>query len=709
MWFVLALFAFAVAPAAAKPTSTKPAAADAAIVADDPYLWLEEVDGRKALAWVKKQDAVAERELTADPSYAPMRDRVLTILNSDARIPTPGVLGDAWYNFWQDKNNVQGVWRRTTRASFATAAPAWEVVLDVDALSKTEGKTWVWHGAQCLPPEYRRCMVALSDGGTDADVKREFDTVDKRFVEGGFVVPTAKSDVAWIDADTLYVGTDWGANTLTDSGYPRQVRRWKRGTPLADAAVVDDGVAADVSVSAWVDHTPGFHREFITKAHTFYSSTTLLVRDNGTIKLDVPLDANVSAWREWLLVNLRTDWTVGGQTLPAGGLAAIRLDAFLAGDRTFQVLFAPTARRSLQGFATTKSHIVLSILDNVRSRSEVLTPAGNTFARSPIAGLPDMGDVSVWAVDDDTSDEVFVYVTDFLTPSTLAIGSAAPGAPAPSPLKALPALFDSANLEVQQFEATSKDGTKVPYFQVSKKGIALDGKNPTLIDGYGGFEVSRLPAYNAALGAAWLERGGVYVQANIRGGGEFGPQWHQAALKANRPRAYEDFAAVSQDLIDRKVTTPAHLGAKGGSNGGLLMGNMAVGWPQLYKAILCQVPLLDMRRYSKLLAGASWMGEYGDPDDPAQWAFIQTFSPYHLVRADGRYPRVFFTTSTRDDRVHPGHARKMYAKMAAMGHDVLYWENMQGGHGGAANNDQRAKMWALSYTFLWRELNEPVK
>jgi prolyl oligopeptidase len=674
--------------------------------ADDPYAWLEDVEGKKSLAWVKKQDKRSEKELTKDAGYEPLRQRLMTILNSNDRIPRPDVRGDHWYNYWQDASHVQGVWRRTTRDSYAANAPAWEVVLDIDALSVTEGKHWVWHGASCLPPENRRCMVSLSDGGSDADVKREFDLVDKAFVKDGFVIPQSKSDVAWIDQDTLYVGYDWGAGTLTDSGYPRQARRWKRGTPLADAKVVGEGKTSDVSVSAWVDHTPGYHREFFTAGHTFYDSETWLVQGDALVHVDVPTDANVWAWKDWLMVSLRSDWKPGDRKFVAGSLIATKFDDFMAGKREFQPLFTPTSRTSLAGTSTTKNLILLSVLDNVKSRTLVLTPGETGFVETTIAGLPEIGTVSVRPVDDLASDEVFVDATGFLQPPTLSIGSAVAGSAPPTVLKALPAQFDSSNLDVQQFEATSADGTKVPYFQVSKKDLKLDGNNPTVVDGYGGFEVSLTPNYSGGIGAAWLERGGVYVLANIRGGGEFGPTWHQAALKANRHKAYEDFAAVSQDLITRKVSSPEHLGAKGGSNGGLLMGNMAIGWPQLYKAILCQVPLLDMQRYSHLLAGASWMGEYGDPDDPEQWKFIQSFSPYHLVKPGVRYPRILFTTSTRDDRVHPGHARKMAAKMLDLGDDVLYWENTEGGHGGAANNEQRAKMWALSWTFLWNELNE---
>lgn len=675
----------------------------------DPYLWLEDVDGRKALHWVSRQNKVADRELTRDPAYGALRERLLDIFTSDARIPTPTVLNGTWYNFWQDEDHVQGVWRRTTAASYRTDAPAWETVLDLDALSAAEGRTWVWAGANCLPPEYRRCMVALSDGGSDATVKREFDTVEKKFVEDGFELPAAKSRLVWVDADTLYVSTDWGPETLTDSGYPRQVRRWTRGTPFTDAVWVAEAARTDVAISAWVDHAPGFYREGVYLAHTRYESEQFLFRNGQLVPIEVPRDAQAALWREWLLIELRSPWEIGGQQFLPGSLLAAPLEPFLAGERNLAVVFEPTPTVSLEDWSSTRQTVVLSLLDNVRSRTEVVTPPAITdpptvgWSRRPMEHLPTLGQVAVWPVDADRSDEVFVLATDFLTPSTLLFGAADSAAP-PTPLKALPPLFEAADLEVNQFFATSLDGTRVPYFQVSRKGLALDGKNPTAVYGYGGFEQSMLPSYSATVGAAWLERGGVYVLANIRGGGEYGPAWHQAALKANRHKAYEDFAAVSQDLIDRGVSSPAHLGAMGGSNGGLLVGNMAIGWPHLYGAIACQVPLLDMRRYSQLLAGASWMGEYGNPEVPEDWSYIQTFSPYHLVRDGVDYPRILFTTSTRDDRVHPGHARKMVAKMKAQGHDVLYWENTQGGHGGAANHEQRATMWAMSYLFLWNEL-----
>ncbi len=441
---------------------------------------------------------------------------------------------------------------------------------------------------------------------------------------------------------------------------------------------------------------------FLSRGITFWTNELFLRRDGELIRIEKPEDAEVDTYRDLLFIQLRTAWTVGGQTYPAGALLATELEPFLKGKREFAVLFAPTERTSLAGYSPTRHHILLNELDNVRNRLYVLTRKGKTWRREELPGVPQPSSVNAWAVDSDESDDYFVYLSDYVTPPTLSLGTLGKGIA--KKLKEGPTFFNAAGLTVSQHEAVSRDGTRVPYFQVSPKGLALEGNNPTLLYGYGGFEVSLTPGYSGTAGAAWMERGGVYVVANIRGGGEFGPQWHQAALKANRPRAYEDFIAVAEDLIRRKVTSPAHLGIMGGSNGGLLMGNMLTMRPDLFGAIVCQVPLLDMQRYHKLLAGASWMAEFGNPDDPKEWEFIRTFSPYQNVKKDVKYPRTLFLTSTRDDRVHPAHARKMVAKMKAMGHDVLYYENIEGGHGGAADNKQAAFMAALAYTFLWNQL-----
>ena len=670
--------------------------------ATDPNQWLEGVEDEKALAWAAEQNAESVAELTRSGDFKRIERRTLEILDSTDKIAYVEKMGEHYYNFWRDAEHVRGIWRRTTLDEFRKADPAWELVLDIDALAKAENENWVYSGADCLEPENRLCLLSLSRGGADATVVREFDTVAKAFVKGGFELPEAKSGASWIDADTLFVGTDFGPGSLTNSGYPRIAKRWKRGTPLTAAETVYEGQVEDVWDAAFADTTPGFERQGIQRGITFYSSEMFLLQDGKQVKIDKPDSANGNLHREWLLLELRDDWSVGGKTWPAGSLLATRLDDFMAGKREFESLFTPTDRSSLAGYSPTRHHIIVNELDNVKNRVYVWTPGAGGWKREALPGLPEFGTVSVTAVDSRDSDAYFVNATDFLTPSSLSYGEIGKGAP--EKLKSLPAFFDSSKLAVSQHEATSADGTRVPYFQVSAKDLVLDGSNPTVLYGYGGFEVSMTPSYSANIGDAWLNKGGVYVLANIRGGGEFGPKWHQAALKANRNKAYEDFAAVAKDLIARKVTSTEHLGTLGGSNGGLLMGNMLTQYPDLFGAIVSQVPLLDMQRYHTLLAGASWMGEYGNPDDPEEWKFIQTFSPYHNVKADVKYPRTLFTTSTRDDRVHPGHARKMVAKMKDQGHDVLYYENIEGGHGGSANNAQRAFMTALAWTFFAREL-----
>jgi prolyl oligopeptidase len=691
------------AAAVPSPDAVAIAGSPASAPEEDPYLWLEDVTGERPLAWVRERNAGSEGELTAKPGFADLEKRIRGVLDSNAKIPYVGKMGDAYYNFWKDAEHPRGLWRRTSWKEFRKDAPAWETVLDVDALGAAEGVSWVWAGASCLPPEYERCLVSLSRGGADATVVREFDLTTKSFVEGGFSLPEAKQDVGWIDRDTLWVGTDLGPGTLTSSGYAREARRWKRGTPIASSERVYAGEESDVSVNAWHEHTDGFERDWIERAPTFFTNERFLVRGAELVRIDKPDDAMVGSFREWMYLELRSDWTVGGRTWKGGSLLAIRLDDFLAGARSFDLLFEPGPRTSLASYTVTRNHVVLRILDNVRSRIEVLTPK-KRWARSAIPGLPELGTVTVSAVDAEKSDELFVNVADYITPTTLSWVKIGKGTP--TPLKQLPAYFDATGLVVSQHEASSKDGTKIPYFQVSRGDLPLDGRNPTLLYGYGGFEVSLVPGYSGTVGSAWLEPGGVYVVANIRGGGEFGPAWHQAALKQDRNKAYEDFAAVAEDLAARKVTSREHLGIQGGSNGGLLMGNMLTGWPHLFSAVVCQVPLLDMKRFNKLLAGASWMGEYGNPDIPEEWAYLQNYSPYQKVRADVDYPRVLFTTSTRDDRVHPGHARKMAARMLEQGHDLLYYENIEGGHGGAADNGQAAHMAALAYTFLWSELKD---
>ena len=673
-----------------------------AAAGSDPYLWLEDVTGDKALAWVRARNAESAKELESGPRYQALEADILKILDSEAKIPYITKSGAFYYNFWRDAKHPRGLWRRTTLEEYRKADPKWELVLDIDALGKAEKQSWVWHGAQFLKPGYRRCLIALSPGGSDAAAEREFDLETKTFVQGGFELPVAKSQVSWIDQDTLFVGTDFGPGSMTTSGYPRVARIWKRGTPLSQARTVFEGQATDMVAAAFHDSTPGFERDFLARNPTFFTQETFLLgKDGSSRRIEVPLDAETSVQREWLTIKPRTPWTVAGKTYPAGTLLAADFAAYMAGRRELTVLFEPTATTSLQSASWTRHHLILNVLEDVKNRLSVLTPAKGDWKRQALKGAPGLGTVSAQAVDPDGSDEYLMNVTDFLTPDTLLFGTLGKD---PEKLKSAPAFFDASGFEISQHFVASKDGTRVPYFQVSKKGLKLDGSQPTLLNGYGGFEVSEVPYYGAALGRGWLTQGGVYVLANIRGGGEYGPGWHRAVLKRDRPRAYEDFAAVAKDLVDRKVTSARHLGCLGGSNGGLLVGNMLTRHPELFGAIVCQVPLLDMQRYSHLLAGASWMEEYGDPDKPEEWEFLKTFSPYHNLKAGVSYPPVLFMTTTRDDRVHPGHARKMMARMREMGADVRYFENIEGGHGAGADNRQEAHFRALVYAFLEKKL-----
>ncbi len=685
--------------------ATQPGVPDAPAksgMGEDPYLWLEDVTAERSLNWVREQNALSTRELESSPSFEPIRSRLLAILDSKERIPYVTKHGPYYYNFWRDQTNVRGVWRRTSLEEYKKPEPAWEVVLDLDQLASAEKENWVWKGYHILYPTYDRCLILLSRGGADATVVREFDLPAKAFVKDGFTLPEAKSEVAWRNRDAIYVGTDFGPGSLTDSGYPRIVKEWKRKSPLAEAKVILEGKKADISVSAGVVHDHGRTYEFASRGVTFFTSEEYLRQGDQWTPIDKPADAMVSTFEDQLLLRLRSDWQVNGSTYAAGSLLAADFKQYLQGDRHFETLFLPTPRKSLAGTSATKNYLVVNELDNVKNRLYALQHKNGQWTRTAL-DTPAFGSVSLTGIDADESDDYFMTVTDFLTPSSLYLGSL-PSA-GREKLKSLPAYFKAGGLEISQHEATSKDGTRVPYFQVSRTNLVLNSANPTLLYGYGGFEIPMLPNYNAGVGSAWLERGGVYVLANIRGGGEFGPTWHEAARKQNRQRAYDDFIAVAEDLAARKVTSPKHLGIQGGSNGGLLMGVMLTERPDLFKAVVCQVPLLDMRRFNKLLAGASWMDEYGNPDKPEEWTYLSKYSPYQNVRASTQYPRVLFTTSTRDDRVHPGHARKMVARMKEQGHDVLYYENIEGGHGGAANNKQAAYMSALAYTFLLKELS----
>jgi prolyl oligopeptidase len=680
---------------------------------DDPYLWLEEVQGERALAWVRERNAATRAQLQSRPEYLPTRDAIRAILDSRDRIPVVSRRGEHLYNLWQDAANPRGLWRRTTLAEYRKPAPAWETVLDLDALGKAEGKSWVWAGASCLAPAYRRCIVSLSPGGGDAAVRREFDTVEKRFVEGGFALPEAKGSFAWESENSLLVATDFGPGSLTSSGYPRVVKRWLRGTPLEQATMLYEGQASDVSAWAYVDKTFGHERTVLGRWTSFYTSELALLRADGRVQaLPTPADASLSFWRDQVLLELKSEWKDGqGKAWPKGSLLIANEAAYLAGRAKWQALFTPTPQRSLLASATTRDHVLLTVLQDVASRlEEVKLVGGKPVRRLVKTPFPGTLDVDSWhdpALANDPLAHTYTWrYADFLTPDTLYLAQT--GKDASQRLKQRPSFFDAKGMRAEQRFARSKDGTRVPYFIVWGKGAKPDGRNPTVLYGYGGFENVEQPWYSGAFGQAWFERGGVLAVANIRGGGEYGPAWHQAALREKRQNAFDDFAAVAEDLIASKVASPRHLGIQGGSNGGLLVGTVMLQRPELFNAVLCQVPLLDMARYHLLLAGASWMAEYGDPSKAEDWAFLSRYSPYQNVRAGQKLPTVLFTTSTKDDRVHPGHARKMAARMAAQGHDLLYYENIEGGHAGAADNAQLADMRALEFAFLWQQLG-PVK
>lgn len=684
--------------------STPPAATMAA----DPYLWLEDVTGERALGWVRERNAVSRPALEAHPDFQANRARFKEILDSKESIPVARHQGGWLYNFWRDEQHPRGLWRRATLAEYRKPQPAWDVLLDLDALAKAEKENWVWANANCLGGKSTRCLIALSRGGADANVVREFDLSTRAFVAGGFTLPEAKTEVDWLDENTVLVGTDFGPGSLTDSGYPRVIKRWKRGQPLASAVTVYEGQATDVAAFASVDHTPGFERVTVGRSTDFYSTEVALLQGDKVVTLDKPADAQLGFWRDQVLIDLRSDWTVGGTTWPRGSLLVADAAAYLRGERKFTALFTPTATRSLASHSFTRSQVLLNVLDNVAGRAEAWhrDAAGRWVRKDIVAPYPGTLQISglhdPQVADDPLAENFFASYTDFLTPDTLSLGSTANDTL--DKLKARPAFFDATGMRTEQRFATSKDGTKVPYFVIWPKGAKADGSNPTLLYGYGGFEVPMNPFYSGAFGSGWYAKGGVFVLANIRGGGEFGPAWHQAAIKQNKQKSYDDFIAVAEDLIAAKITDARHLGIEGGSNGGLLVGAVMVQRPDLFNAVVCQVPLLDMRRFNQLLAGASWMAEYGNPDVPEEWAWISKYSPYQNLKPGVRYPKPFIVTSTRDDRVHPGHARKMTARMMEQGHPVLYHEYIEGGHSAAADNAQRADRQALEIAYLWQQL-----
>ena len=674
-----------------------------ALTKDDPYIWMEEVEGEKALDWVRKENERSLGVLKGDARYQAFYDQALSILAAKDRIPMPSASAGFIWNFWQDDVHVRGIWRRTTLASYRIDSPAWETILDVDALAKAENENWVFAGANCLEPERKRCLVTLSRGGGDAAVIREFDVPSRSFVAGGFELPEAKSNVDWVDENTVIVGTDFGPGSLTTSGYPRVGKLWKRGTPLSEATTLGEGEATDVGYWGTVVHRPEGTEIFFNRAVTFFESDVFhAAKDTGKLtQLPLPRFAEFGGlFKGQVLFSLREDWTVEGQgTFRKGSYLSFDLATFLATGALPKIVvgYEPDARSAIQGGGATADTLYLEVTENVIGKVYAFTFADGAWSRREVT-LPANGDVNIFG-GDTFGDTIFFTFRSFLTPDTLFVSEKGG---APENLKQLPARFEATGYIVKQYEATSKDGTKVPYFVVTKENQT--GPLPTLLYAYGGFQVSMLPSYSGTVGKLWLERGGAYILANIRGGGEFGPGWHTAGLKTERQRIYDDFIAVAEDAVAKGITTPQQLGIQGGSNGGLLVGVAFTQRPDLFKAVVCQVPLLDMIRYTLLPPGASWIAEYGDPTIEAERAAIAQYSPYQALRKDASYPEVFFMTSTKDDRVHPGHARKMAARMAEFGKPFLYFENIEGGHAGAANLKQRAEQSALAFTYLSQQL-----
>jgi prolyl oligopeptidase len=687
-------------------------------MSDDPYLWLEDLDGEEAAVWVRARNA---ETLTGGDRVERLRDDLLAVLDSEDRIPYPTWHGGHLYNLWKDRAHPRGLWRRTTPEEYRKAEPAWLVLIDLDALAEREGENWIWQEATFLRPDGQRCLVALSRGGSDAAVVREFDLAERAFVADGFELPEAKNSVAWIDADRLYVGTDFGPGSLTTSGYPRLVKEWRRGTPLSDATLVYSCQPNDVIALATHDPTPGYERDLLFRWLDFFRAEVYLRTDHGLVQIPAPPDADLDTHREWLLMRLRSPWAVGERVFIEGTVLVTRFDDFVAGGQDLVPVFLPDRHTALNSYTWTRDHLILSTLADVKSRQEAVRPPGparplvpgsagsansagsagsaNSAGSASSAGSAGEFDhTEVVATNPDHSDEYLLTSSGFTRPTTLWYGEVGGE---PEVLKREPEFFDATGIEVRQHFATSADGTAVPYFVVGRR---LDAPGPTLLVGYGGYEISLTPGYDGIIGRGWLADGHTYAVANIRGGGEYGPRWHRAALRENRPRAFEDFAAVASDLVARGITTRAQLGALGGSNGGLLMGVMLTRYPELFGAIASQVPLIDMKRYHRLLAGQSWMAEYGDPDDESDWEFLHAYSPYHNVHSGRAYPPALLVTSTRDDRVHPGHARKMTALLREHGYDVSYYENMEGGHGAAADNRQAALKWALILDFFRQKL-----
>ena len=681
-------------------------------VQDDPYIWLEEFTSPRVSAWIEPRNARTFAELEADPRYKTFYDQALAIAEAKDRNPTGRFLGGKIYNFWQDADHVRGIWRRTSAESYATATPEWETVLDLDALSTSEKANWVWKGADCARPAERRCLISLSDGGEDAVTVREYDLVAKAFVAGGFVLPKGKQGARWVSEDELLVGREWEPGQLTKSGYAYVIKRLKRGQPLNSASEVYRATTDDVGAFGSVLRDGnGRTLPYVLRATDAFHNETFVLTSAGPERLVMPEKASLVDMIDGrVIIQSQEAWTPAGATkaFPAGSLLSVDLAALQTDPAKLRptLIYAPAAKEALQGASATKGMLLVSILDNVRGRTLLFKPGPNGSWQRSALDLPDNSSIAV-ADTSHSDDRALLTVTSFLTPPSQWLVDAAAGTA--QKFREQPPKFDAGNLVSQQFEATSSDGTKVPYFVVHRGDMKFDGNNPTLLYAYGGFEVSQTPSYGASTGKLWLERGGVYVLANIRGGGEFGPAWHEAGLKTKRQIVYDDFAAIGRDLVARKITSARRLGIKGGSNGGLLTGVSFTQHPELWNAVVIDIPLLDMLRISKIAAGASWEGEYGSVTDPAVRAFWERTSPYHNLVKGKKYPVPFIYTTTKDDRTGPQHARKFAARMEEYGLPFYYYENTEGGHAAGANLKQQARTQALQMVYLTRKLMDPVE
>jgi prolyl oligopeptidase len=670
----------------------------------DPLLWLEEIEGERAVAWVEAQNARTDAAL-CDDAYRADYDAVLKILNADDRIAFVGKSGEHLYNFWKDAAHPRGLWRRTTLASYKTDTPDWDVLLDIDALNAAEGISWAFSGA-ARSPDKSRALISLSFNGTDAVEVREFDIASKSFVNNGFFIPKAKTQASWQDQDTLLFGSAQTAEDTTEAGYARVIRKWTRGTPISAAEIVFEAEKQDVAAWFGVNRRPTHRRAMYWRALDFTRSHIFVEQAEGPhagkrVRLELPDEIDIGCDADDLIVSPKQDWKVGELTIPTGAVAVIHLDRFIDGNRDFEIIFTPTPVRALQSWLETRHGVVLEILDNVRGRITLMQRDGEGWVETAIPDLPDNATISAAAFggedDADLGEDVLLTTTGFDRPTTTALWH---GNGPLEELKHAPRNFDSDGIEVKQCHAVAADGTHIPYFLIGKKLADSRTPRPTVLYGYGGFEVSMTPAYMGIAGKLWLEAGHLYAIANIRGGGEFGPAWHLASRKATKHLAHDDFAAVARDLAASGVTSAQKLACHGGSNGGLLVGNMLTRYPELFGAIWCSVPLLDMSRFTKLLAGQSWIAEYGDPEIPAEWDFIRKFSPYHLIEPGKHYPPIFITTNRTDDRVHPGHARKMAARLEQLGYPVWFNETVAGGHSGAVDNTKQAQSQSLGFAFL---------